>query len=581
MRNLALGLQLAVVLAFAQPASAGERALSPSTGAELERVFAPLGPAVRLENAAIRQTAIDLELCASGGGCDKFLLTDAGPACDGERSGSWCVKGAFATLGPQKAQILQALASVDEAKVFVTTVARAPTDPPRPTAPEPPTVAPPRRASPWIALGLFLGFWLAGFASGRLTPRPVHRAVASVALIAPLGVTIWSLTLEPWLDLWDAAIWAVVLGAGLFAGLRHWTAGPLAAMAMGTLVGLVLVEIVVRVMLPPLPLAAPLGLPALHAVDRETPSRLGRSWEWERFACGVLFGDRWSRQRWEQALFAPAADGSRPTLHVGDSMLHGMSVEVEDTAAGLLLAKDGPGTHAAAAMPGTSLDSQLVATRRYLPTLRPRRVVLHAFPGNDLEELDVPLNCCGNDPLLRRDDPTLPSQCRPEGRAFDYNPLQMVLEQSPTPYPVRAMTPFSQAARRLRMAMRMPRPSHRKVEHQLHNYEVTLRRWVEEVRAGGAEPVIVIMPYRDALEGRVPPGEGAMLLKRRLRKVAHELGVPLHDAWAFFDDIPAAERDALFVEPGDIHLSVLGYATLTEWLAPRLARTTQPTIRTP
>lgn len=581
MRMFALGLLFAPLLPLALPASAGARALSPSTGAELERVFAPLAPEVRLENAAIHQARIDLELCAGGGGCDKFVLTDANAGCDGERSGSWCVKGAFHALAPKKAPILLALGSVDEAKVFVNTIARRPTDPARPTAPEPPPVAPPRRASAWITLGLLLGFWLAGFASGRLTPRPVHRAVASVALIAPLGVTIWSLTIEPWLDLWDAAIWALVLGAGLFAGLRHWTAGPLAAMTFGTLGGLVLIEIVIRMMLPPLPLAAPLGLPAMHAVDRETPSRLGRSWEWERFACGILFGESWTRARWERALLAPAADGPRPTLHVGDSMLHGMSVEVEQTTAGLLLAKDGPGTHAAAAMPGTSLDSQLVATRRYLPTLRPHRVVLHAFPGNDLEELDVPLNCCGDEPLLRRDDPTLPSQCRPQGRAFDHDPLRMVLEQSPTPYAVRALTPFSQAARRLRMAMRKPRPSRRNVEHQLHHYEATLRRWIEEVRAGGAEPVIVIMPYRDALEGRVPPGEGAMLLKRRLRKVAHDFGVPLHDAWAFFDDIPASERDALFVEPGDFHLSVRGYATLTEWLAPRLARTTQPTKRTP
>ncbi|MCB9737765.1 MAG: SGNH/GDSL hydrolase family protein [Deltaproteobacteria bacterium] len=581
MRMFALGLQFALLLAVALPATAAERALAPATGAELERVFAPLAPAVRLENAAIGQTAIDLELCAGGGGCDKFVLTDANAGCDGERSGSWCVNGAFHALGPQKPPILQALASVDEAKVFVNTIARRPTDPARPTAPEPPPVAPPRRASPWIALELLLGFWLAGFASGRLSPRPVHRAIASVALITPLGVTIWSLTVEPWLDLWDAALWALVLGAGLFAGLRHWTAGPLAAMTMGTLAGLVLVEIVVRGTLPPLPLTAPLGLPAMHAVDQETPSRLGRSWQWERFACGILFGDSRSGQRWEQALLAPDADGPRPTLHVGDSMLHGMSVRVEQTAAGLLLAKDGPGTHAAAAMPGTSLDSHLVATRRYLPTLRPRRVVLHAFPGNDLEELDVPLNCCGTEPLLRRDDPTLPSHCRPEGRAFEHDPLRMVLELSPTPYAVRALTPFSQAARRLRMAMRKPRPSRRKVEHQLHDYEATLRRWIEEVRAGGAEPVIAIMPYRDALEGRVRPDEGPMLLKRRLRKVAHELGVPLHDAWAFFDDIPAAERDALFVASDDFHLSEQGYATLTEWLAPRLARTTQPTKRTP
>ncbi len=566
------------VLCFVSVAEAtpGSHALLPAAGPALEQAFAGLAPGLRLDGASLGPDGAKLRVCRASGACFEMELRAPGPGCTGRDLGTWCVARGLAEAGTDAEPIATALSTGAADALWQQVQARPPdADKPRPT-PMPTGPPPPERASIGIALVWLLLLGAAGWAAGRLVPRPPNGRRTAVLLAAPFVLIAGSESTWAWLDLWDAVVWALVFGAGWAAGLLRWSRGAVVAGIVGLLLGTVTLEGLVRMTRPDIPDGAAMGVPPWHRPDPTVSNEYSRTWFWEVYACDFLFAEP---PAWDVGRTHLPEQGRAPagtTLHLGDSMLHGMDLSGDDTLAARLR-QDGS-EHIAIAMPGTSLDVWLMALRRYAPALRPQRIVAHVFPGNDLDELDAPLSCCGGEPLLDRGSPELPQRCRGRAGLVGNEAITLLLQTSPSPYLVRALSPYSRAARYLRRILRPRHVGTLAPSARLPAYEATLRRFVHEARATGAELQLVVMPDRDVLEGRSPEQGPSGRLKRRLHRVAHDLGVPVHDAWALFSDIPEADRGLLFQAriEHDIHLSASGTALIADWLATRLGRRPGP-----
>ena len=555
-------------------ATAGSRALLPAAGPALERAFAGLEPALRLDGARLEPDGATLHVCRAAGDCFDISMRAPGSGCTGRDIGAWCIATGLDAAGADGERIVSALSATSAAEIWQDVQVRPPDadKPHAPHPPPPPGLPLPERASLGVALLLLLLLGVAGWGAGRALTVPATRGRATLLLAAPALLVAATEARWAWLDLWDAVAWVLAWSAGWSAGLLRWSRGAIVAGMVGLLLGAFALEGLVRLTRPDVPDGAALGLPPWHRPDPTVSNEYSRTWFWEVYACDYLFGEppEWDLPRTYLPARGPLPPGT--TLHIGDSMLHGMDLSGAETMTAQLR-RDGA-EHVSLGLPGTSLDVWLMALRRFGPELRPKRIVAHVFPGNDLDELDAPLSCCRGEPLLDRSQAALPPRCHGQAGVVGTEAFTLLVQASPAPYLVRALSPHSRAARHLRRLLRPRHDGRLPPTKRLAAYEATLRRFIVEARAMGAEVQLVVMPDRDVLEGRTPEEGPSGRLKRRLHRVAHQLGVPVHDAWALFTDIPESDRTALFQSEieHDIHLSAVGTAMVADWLRPRLNR---------
>jgi hypothetical protein len=257
-------------------------------------------------------------------------------------------------------------------------------------------------------------------------------------------------------------------------------------------------------------------------------------------------------------------------LHLGDSMTYGSFVATPETFVSQLAQHEPTVNHLNGAWPGTSIDSQLALARQLLPVLKPARVVVHVFPGNDLDEVGRPFPCSSDGPLF--DSSRTPPQPRylpphwvsPHGMAHWY------AAHSPPPLLFRLATPWSLAARHLaglyvRATLLLGSPPSLSRTEAIAQYELLLGALQVDTQQAGAELVLAILPIRQLAGGQAQvtwPAEVAA----RLGIVAVEAPSSLHEP------APAHANGGRYIDepPGDFHLAPAGHRLYADRLREKL-----------
>lgn len=403
----------------------------------IEALFGRLAPSLRLERGEIGQQAVRATLCDSSNVCGTIVLSDPEPRCDGARHGPWCVSGLEGLSSGAAA--VSAVLDADTGSYW-RTIESAPR-PERLSPPPPPPTPPP---SLLLALLIVAVITVVGWSIGRWARdskrganRRGTRAIA--ACLAIFVVFAASELLWAWIDLWDGLLYALLLIAAIAIGSLQVSRMAWAVAAIASVVGLAGAEITVWAVAtspPPLP-NLPFGV--WHRPDPWASGAVHRTWLWEQYACDALFGGG-----------QPLSTGSGPTtLHLGDSMIHGIHVPEAETVVALVGASYPNQHHVGIGLPGTTVDAALLLLRKHTAALSPVRVVYYVYPANDLEELDAPLPCCSGAALLNRADPNLGLACTdPDARVLGLDSLTMLWQLSPAPYLLRAAARHSQLAAR-------------------------------------------------------------------------------------------------------------------------------------
>ena len=304
----------------------------------------------------------------------------------------------------------------------------------------------------------------------------------------------------------------------------------------------------------------------------DLPNAIGRTSHWADYACAQLATARAA----EDVAAAMQRGDRRPVaLHLGDSMIHGMDVPAAQTAIGLLNSGDNALRHVNAGMPSTSVDAALALYRAWAKALRPKLVVLHAYAGNDLLEIDADYPCCGG-PLLQLDHEAAAPRCSPEA-APTASVAQVLWSQSPPPFALRAWAGQSAAAAHAAQALRsLIHGQHTALlapeAERSARYARAFHALAREVRANGSELRLILVPHRPEL-GRAE--QGTVTTRAWLRDLATAAKVPVASGPDDFAAIvDRGQLDASFgvAHPLDIHLSAAGHARFARWLAKTLAQ---------
>lgn len=258
-------------------------------------------------------------------------------------------------------------------------------------------------------------------------------------------------------------------------------------------------------------------------------------------------------------------------VHLGDSMIFGSGGH-DAAALPTQLARLLPRfVHLNAGVPGTSLDVQVLLLQRILTIARPSLVVLYAMPGNDVDEVDRPLESCGGQP------PLLVAQGLPQSRCSkaDWQPRPWYKAPffSRLPVPLAALLPVSFIVRHLEAAHQEwvdpPRAPTLAVHGGATAYARALTALVAMLQQAHVPLQVVMMPLR-----RSHYGDNTEPRRRQLLDVFHTAGLQVLDSQRPVDAwVAAADDSAVFIgqNAGEIHLNPQGLQRLAEWLAPSLA----------
>jgi hypothetical protein len=559
---------LAILLVPGLAFALSPRVLLPSAAPVIEAAFHRAEPTFTLQDAQIRQDRVLAKVCPPQGVCLDLELRDPTPVCAGQLAGPWCMQ--WQGPPPQDAAVLErALAS----------------DAPQLLWSRPPDAPPPPPPMTWIALGFLVLPVLAGLLAGLLLRRLRSRRFQGVpaGLLLALGpplVVLPIALLTKRLGLWDAEAMtllgslALTLGAHTLGTRR----GPLLLAGVTTVLGLAALEVFARLALPTPPAFPPPEEASLVIAPLESRLAEGRLHAQSATAtCALLYPQ--GRDPLDERLPRPAVPGRR-VLHIGDSLVFGSGV-TPDQRFTTLLERAAPGQqHLNLGLPGTSADAQLLAVRRVLARTPVELAVLYVFVANDFLEMDRPYPCCRDGALLQ-----WPPQGPPQPRCpqadwrSERGMLGWYLSRSPAPLPLRVATAHSWLARHLvalqvRITERLgdgPAPPQ---ERQVDHYRRTVQLLRDELKARGIPLVLVLLPVRTAVAHQGPSGDAEHVVR-----LAHDLDVPLLNAWAHFTrELGDRPESALFLDqpPGDPHLNPAGHVVLAAWLAQQLPGVTKP-----
>jgi hypothetical protein len=573
-------LSLWPVLALA----ASPRALREDANHTIASALSALQPTVRLDSIETRGGLAVVRLCAAS--CAQVELHDAEAGCEGgTKLGSLCARvteGAFDDA--LRSGLVEALAPVPDRRIWI-----ADED-----------VSPVRDRAVAVAVAFaFLVAPLLAFATlGRLVRGrrpPVGAAAATVAaLIVTAAGAALSIVLV--IGLWDALLGAALGGLGLAAGLRAPALGAalrrLALAGAASLLGALALELVTGSFLPrPPAFPPPESARAFVLADAPTASYRFHHSNYKRAVCEATYGNDVLRAYRDLRATRPPEWNAlaHRVVHVGDSMVYGLSVTEGETVPAALQRLDPMNLHVNAGIPSIGPDAYWMLARSFLAH-RPDLLVVYLFTGNDLTDMDLPYPCSAWGPLLRYKPGSTPVLRLPE--PFEWTPVQAgilrwLITQSPPPYPLRVATGWSDLARHATGAFiaavtRLGTPPFDPALAWSH-LEQVMTAIRDDARQADVPLVFVVLPLNFALESADPTQSEAFAMRHRLVAHSRTLGVPVLDPWDVIGD--AVRREglaALFAQaiPYDVHFNARGSRLLAEWLYPQLP-TTRPEAKAP
>jgi hypothetical protein len=277
---------------------------------------------------------------------------------------------------------------------------------------------------------------------------------------------------------------------------------------------------------------------------------------------------------------AKAVHSPTRVLHVGDSMVFGMGVEMENAFPALLEQAQPGATHINAGLPGAGPDVYWRVAQDWTRRLPAARVVLYISTGNDLTDLDTSYPFCGGGPLLAYDGDALRMRCpEPKPGSGRSNFLKWYVRHSPPPYPLRVAALFSSLGAHtlngfLRLRTLISGESRNDIDVAWNHFERVLRATHEALRERSIPMTVVILPNRFALEGPPSRARSEREVARRIIEICHAMGAQVLDATDHFESAMRGHPDThLFLDYGgrkDGHFSRAGHQLLADWLKPLL-----------
>src|SRR5579883_1965811 len=429
-----------------------------------------------------------------------------------------------------------------------------------------------------IALALLIVPPLSGWAGGGILRRALPPAGARRAAAAAIAITLCALPFavisELRLSIYDALLIALLAAAGLLARSipraepRPSRAGLLLS-AGATLLAFTALELVAR----RLPNAPPRDYRPLDAMHLYFPV------ERRDFRCGILYPEI---SGWKNVNFhfriSPEQHARTPgvprTLYVGDSMVDGDDVPLEADFTELIAAARPREQNWNLAMGGLGPDGYLLVTSKWARELRPDRVVLFVFLGNDIYDMDKPYSCCRWGPLTDEKDGLVEARCEhPDWR----EPIARRLDVGPAPYPLRVLSRRSELARRLaylfEFATRGAKPwvytDWAGTPAQLRRFGHTMDAIRDDLRSLGVGLEVVLLPPRWTLQRHQPADDPFVEQHREVLRMLRESGIATFDTWDLFQqaiDRDGGRSDIFQRHDGSPHLGVAGHRLLADWL---------------
>lgn len=569
---------LAASLALSAPAERRSgRFIPPEANVILGDALDRLAPAWEWDNAAVERDRVHGAVCEPGGAqCYEFQLTEPLPACSGRVAGPWCLT--FTGEPPPSLADAMAgvLAPMPDDQVWYVPAGEPIVESPAAAKLVDPDLPPPffqRYLLPWLlALGVLVLPALGGFllAAGlrRLIGDKLGSPFAAAALFLTPPVLAW--LPPPYLlniGFWDLLLAIVAFGGGMAVGAARpfsSLAGRKALLAgAALLLGIGVLEAGSR-LLPPVPYSFFPPWKVAFRIPTDAGAPPYPTVQTDALYPGV-----------DPAFMAARTVGSRgarrTVLHVGDSMVHGTTLEQQLTFPALMTVMDQGTAHINAGVPGTGPDYYYQLTLNWLEHMQVELVVIHLFAGGDLADMDRAYVFCRNGPLIDY----MPEGPEPHCPSPEPGGLESFSRwQSPPPYLFRVAAGRSAAARHLcALFYRLPGTwNHRlQKETQTEHLEQLLRSLSGKLGERGIGLLAVVLPHRLALE---QGGDKGRRRSAELVEVGARAGVPVLDAYA---PLAAGAKELgadLFLPevPGDIHFSEAGHRLLARWLLEQLAK---------
>jgi len=425
-----------------------------------------------------------------------------------------------------------------------------------------------------LALGLLLLPFFVGYYSVRAWSKasvgyfgrkwPHRLLLVAISLVCAVAIL-----LLPG-GLWDTLAALVVLALGgirAAVGFNRKCWPRLDAMVLGAvLLTLVLLEIGARTVLPFPPVFPDIRLAKLATTAPFTT---------DQEACTLLYPDSYPSAFAERA--ASAEEGKRLVLHLGDSMVYWWGgVKPEESTIGVLNRLDENVSHVSAAVAGTGPEYHLLIARRWLQRLHPDLVVLHICLTNDVAELGRAWPCCDDLPLLVKTPDGPKARCEVPRNSDDWGfLLQEAINKSPPPFLVRVATDVSLFARHLgNIFIKISSMAHRTdtgpvYSNNIESFLELVRVLRDELRTKGIPLVVVLTPYRSALDHNMPHRDKKEQQLREMQQAIESLSIPVLNAQERFAQAarePGFEELFLNDISFDIHLSIQGHNMEAHWL---------------
>ncbi len=570
--------------------------LPPRAGISIQKALATVAPAIRLDSASVHKDEVRLRIC-SDRGCATARLTDPEAGCVAARRGPWCWRWEGGPAAAQEAMepAIAALERLDESAIYKRQNLGSS---PRPGRHAPPLARlmehlsrrsrvsrgmPDALQGPNLVRVLFLAlaYLLGSVSLGWALGRPLRRRLQSPSwrrtlialpfLLSPPAAWLLLPSL-PWIGAWDILLALLLASLGFARGLRI-SRGRLGQRALGPLVALVLTATLLEI-----------GTRWLAPFDPEMPpsaqARLVFRYETREYGCAALEPEAHPYFIPMPCPEAGAEDQMCPekprVIHVGDSMVHGDTLDPSETFSAELGRLQPGVAHLRAGFPFTGTDLHWLVARTWARYFKPTLIILHIFTGNDILDMARPYICCDAGPLADFSGAKARALCPPLRWHFDRRRLVV---QSPAPFILRALSDWSAFARLTvhawgRWSNAIVLDDHSKGRRQddpalWHAFELSVRALRDDLRALGVPLRVVLLPQRAALESKNPPTAEGNRVRLRMKAVLEKLGIEPLDPWPLFLEL--VQRDGpgpWFAKsvPWDMHFSKKGHARYARWL---------------
>ncbi len=426
---------------------------------------------------------------------------------------------------------------------------------------------------------------LFGMALRRLRGRRFAGIIALIAFLTlPVLLAVKLVLRFPLIGVWDALLEAFLVGAGVEWTAHRAFAHPReVALTLGSLItSLLVLELVCRVCMPAPPGFPTTAGPHLLLADAMRAGTQSHSWDLrsKEIVCSIVYEEQYpgildvseERDIVAPRKFTPRVGATRRVLHIGDSMTFGIGVSREETFTADLERLE-PGTqHINGGIPGTAPDAYFLVLRQWLTLHDVDLAVMYVFEGNDLAGLDDQYPCCDWQSLLTYGSGGPAMRC-PTAARIDFSKAggTWLRYNSPPPYLVRALIPYSSAAAYIaavivsRMPLK-PLAVHQSEATEFQHLESILRAVRDAVRVRRTPFVVVVLPSRTWAENRTTEH-----LAPEIVKVAQRLNLPALDTSDVVREAVVRGQHIFFDMPLDPHFSAAGHAVIARWLHDRLA----------